>query len=81
MKKGVTTLLKKRLRHRCFSVNFVKFLRTLFLQNTSGQLLLLIEIEKRTKDCCNCFQNDFRVYLLWNFSTFFWYKLVYFAKY
>ena len=34
------TLLKKRLWHRCFSVNFAKFLRTLFLQNTSGRLLL-----------------------------------------
>ena len=31
-----STLLKKRLWHRCFSVNFVKFLGTLFLQNTSG---------------------------------------------
>ena len=29
------TLLKKRLWHRCFPVNFVKFLRTPFLQNTS----------------------------------------------
>ena len=29
-----------RLRQRCFSVNFAKFLRTLFLQNTSGRLLL-----------------------------------------
>ena len=34
------TLLKKKLWHRCFSVNFAKFLRTLFLQNTSGRLLL-----------------------------------------
>ena len=34
------TLLKKRLWHRCFPVNFVKFLRTHFLQNTSGRLLL-----------------------------------------
>ena len=33
------TLLKKRLWHRCFPVNFVKFLRTAFLENTS-QLLL-----------------------------------------
>ena len=32
------TLLKKRLWRRCFYVNFVKFLRTPFLQNTSGQL-------------------------------------------
>ena len=34
------TLVKKRLWHRCFPVNFVKFLRTPFLQNTSGRLLL-----------------------------------------
>ena len=34
------TLLKKRLWYRCFPVNFVKFLRTPFLQNTSGWLLL-----------------------------------------
>ena len=34
------TLLKKRLWHRCFLVNFAKFLRTPFLQNTSGCLLV-----------------------------------------
>ena len=34
------TLLKKRLWYRCFPVNFAKFLRTSFAQNTSGQLLL-----------------------------------------
>ena len=34
------TLLKKRLWHRCFPVNFAKFLRTSFLQKTSGRLLL-----------------------------------------
>ena len=34
------TLLKKRLWHRCFPVNFEKFLRTPFLWNTSGRLLL-----------------------------------------
>ena len=34
------TLLKKRLWHRCFPVNFVKFLRTPFLKSTSGRLLL-----------------------------------------
>ena len=33
------TLLKKSLLHRCFPVNFAKFLRTPFLQNTSGRLL------------------------------------------
>ena len=33
-------LLKKRLWHRCFLGNFVKFLRASFLQNTSGRMLL-----------------------------------------
>ena len=33
--------LKKRLWHRFFPVNFAKFLRIVFLQNTSGRLLLL----------------------------------------
>ena len=32
------TLLKMRLWHRCLPVNFAKFLRTPFLQNTSGLL-------------------------------------------
>ena len=35
------TMLKKRLQRRCFTVNFAKFLRTRFLQNTSGRLLLV----------------------------------------
>ena len=39
-----TTLLKKRLWHRCFPLNFAKFLWTLFLQNSSGRLLLCIYI-------------------------------------
>ena len=34
------TLLKKRFQHRCFPVNFLKFLRTLFSQITSWRLLL-----------------------------------------
>ena len=34
------TLLKMRLWHRCFPVNFVKFLSVTFLQNTLGQLSL-----------------------------------------
>ena len=34
------TLLKKRLWRRCFLVNFAKFLRTPFLQNIFGRLLL-----------------------------------------
>ena len=35
-------LLIKRLRHRCFTVNFAKFLRAHFLQNASRRLLLNI---------------------------------------
>ena len=38
------TLLKKRLWHRCFPKNFANFLRTPFLQNTSGRLLLREDI-------------------------------------
>ena len=35
--------IKKSLWHRCFPVNFAKFLRTPFLQNTSGRLLLILK--------------------------------------
>ena len=34
------TLLKKKLWHRCFPVDFAKFLRTPFVRNTSERLLL-----------------------------------------
>ena len=36
------TLLKKKLWHMCLPVNFAKFLRTPYLQNTSGWLLLIL---------------------------------------
>ena len=36
------TLLKNTLCHRCFPMNFAKFLRTPFPQNTLGRLLLTI---------------------------------------
>ena len=39
-----STLLKKRFWHGCFSVIFAKFLRTPFLQNSSGRLLLYLAI-------------------------------------
>ena len=38
------TLLKKRFWHRCFSVNFPKFLRKHFLQNNSGRQFLQIQV-------------------------------------
>ena len=37
----LATFLKKRLRHRCFPVNYVKFLRTLISKNICERLLLL----------------------------------------
>ena len=33
--------IKKRLKHRWFPANFLKFLKTCFQQNTSGRLLLI----------------------------------------
>ena len=42
------TLLTKRLWHRYFPVNFVKFLRTPFLQNPSTRLLLLM-VKRKTR--------------------------------
>ena len=41
------TLLKAWLWHKCFLVNFVRFLRTLFSQSTSGGLLLKFYEVKR----------------------------------
>ena len=51
--------------HRCFPVNFAKFLRTPFLQNTSGRLLLewvLIYLTKTVlKKMSNCIFNKEKV--------------------
>ena len=44
---GPATLLKKRLWRRCFPVNVTKFLRTPFLQNTSGRLLRTISFKEK----------------------------------
>ena len=43
------TFLITRLWHRCFLVNFPKFLITPFLQNTSGRLLLNLKLNIRKK--------------------------------
>ena len=45
---GPATLLKKRLWHRCFPVNFANFLRTLFSQNTSGVCLRKVHVKKKS---------------------------------
>ena len=52
------TLFKKRPWHRCFPVNFVKILRTPFLQNTSWRLLLSCEWVRGVdiKDVINKFE-------------------------
>ena len=55
------TLLRKRLWHRCFPLNFAKFLRTPFLQNTSGRLLLFFEKKCQTWEPW---------WYLWNYCNF-----------
>ena len=50
----LATLLKGRLQHRCFLVNFVKFLRTPFLQNTSV-IYLTVSFHKETLYICSNF--------------------------
>ena len=58
----VATLLKKRFCHRCFPVNFAKFLRTAFLQNTSDWLLLHLSRNSPlnlAKDSFNLNQREF----------------------
>ena len=47
-----STLLKKRLCQRDFSVDFMKFLRTPFLQNTTGRLLLNKPKNKSSRNNC-----------------------------
>ena len=39
--------MKKRLWYNCFPVNLAKFLKTPFLQNTSGQLLLFLAFQNQ----------------------------------
>ena len=60
-------LLKKRLWHRCFPENFSKFLRTPFLQNTSGGCFCYVLddhifyyrcLKAKAKDCMKILQNS-----------------------
>ena len=43
------TLLRERLWHSCFPVNFMKFLRTLFLQGISGDCFFLLQTLHKTE--------------------------------
>ena len=61
--------------HRCFPVNFVKFLRTLFLQITPGRLPLkgesyLKNATKQPKRCCKDFRVIMKTYILIPSYTF-----------
>ena len=47
-------LLKKRLWHKCFPLNFAKFLRTPFLQNTSERLLDLSQSYVTSSSALSC---------------------------
>ena len=55
-------LLRKRFWQRCFPVNFAKFLRKPFLKNTSGQLLLSIQLLLKEKK----YTWNSRAYGCWN---------------
>ena len=49
------TLLKKRFRHRCFSLDFAKFLRPPFCHKTSGWLLLELDFTYINSSCGSSF--------------------------
>ena len=67
------TILKKRLWHRCFPVNFAKFSRTHPLRNTSGRLLLTLFIFSFVQSSLVLFLTFLRILvvndLLLNFFT------------
>ena len=67
------TLFKKRVWRRCFPMNFAKFLRKSFLQNTSGQLLLKINDSKQRNQAkirSSRSKMFFKISVLENFAIF-----------
>ena len=60
------TLLKKRLWHRCFPVNFANFVRASFLQNTFGRSMNRNNARRRTDIMVTLmrFYSDFCLLLL-----------------
>ena len=68
------TLLKKRIWHRCFPENFAQFVRTPFLQNTSGRLVL--NTVTNELDLVNLQQSKFKINFKkinvtpWEFNNF-----------
>ena len=68
-----STLFKKRLRQRCLSVNFAKFLRTSLDRNTSGWLLLVFictfwEVFQITSFIEHLWKTVYSIYKLPNFN-------------
>ena len=49
----LATLSKMELWHRCFPVNFAKFVKASFLQNASGRLVLLMIVSRRPQPSKN----------------------------
>ena len=47
---NIAGFVKKRLQHKCFPVNTVKFLRTLILNNICERLLLYLREDRRTNE-------------------------------
>ena len=66
------TLLKKRLFHRCFPVNFAKFLRTPFLQSTSRRLLLDMLVDKNFSRAHYFSHTFYNFFIFFYFQTFLW---------
>ena len=70
------TLLKKRLQHRCFQANFMKFLRTPFLQNTSVIFFTVSFHEEVLYICSNLFLLEkltkFTILLSFHFANTFY---------
>ena len=67
------TLFKKRLWHRCFPMNFAKFVRKSFLQNTSGRLFLKINDSKQRNQAkirSSRSKMFFKISVLENFAIF-----------
>ena len=58
-------LCKKRLRPRSFSVNFAVFLRTSFIQNTSGRLhVTMYIIQKQAHNILEYLESNFEIFLI-----------------
>ena len=71
-----TTLLKKRLWHWCFSVNFEKFLRTPFLEKTSGWLHVRV-VNTPLCTAINLQQNHFPILLVLTWRKVYLCKTIY----